>query len=368
MKKILFVSMDLGTGGAERFQTYLINRLSQKPSYDLHLLLLRDDRDDYMPDLPSFIHIHRLHIIGRTKYSMLKVFRTIVKLHPDICFTGDYRINILISLFLPLLSVLLPYTKFIVREVIVLSNHIRTSTYTHWLLRLIYRCFYNLYDIIIAQSVDMKEDMINKWGIYHEKITLINNPVNIQLIQDRSLSPIELDIPSNLYNYIAIGRLERQKGLDIIIHRMHELLPSLNFRLYILGQGSQYDMLLNLVCKLGLIDYVHFLGYQSNPYAYIPKFDGLLLSSRYEGFPNVLLEANAFGIPVFSNPCPGGVSEIVRNGENGISRNFENLEEFKKGLRRFQSCKFDRNTIIDLTRSRYDYSLIMQKYEELFLE
>ena len=88
---------------------------------------------------------------------------------------------------------------------------------------------------------------------------------------------------------------------------MVELGDKLPFNLYILGEGSLLDEITCTIKQLKLEGSVKLLGFQSNPYSILKQADGIILSSRHEGFPNVLLEANALGIPIFSNQCPGGV-------------------------------------------------------------
>ena len=94
--------------------------------------------------------------------------------------------------------------------------------------------------------------------------------------------------------------------------------------------------------------------------------DGIILSSRHEGFPNVLLEANALGKPIFTNKCPGGINEIIIEGINGISCNFSSSEDFKFYLYKFINTKFDGNKIIKLTQERYSKSVILPKYRIVF--
>lgn len=94
--------------------------------------------------------------------------------------------------------------------------------------------------------------------------------------------------------------------------------------------------------------------------------DGIILSSRHEGFPNVLLEANALGIPILANRCPGGINEIIKEGINGISCFFESKESFQNGLNLFLKTQFNPEEIKELTRKRYDLSVILPCYKSVF--
>ena len=216
----------------------------------------------------------------------------------------------------------------------------------------------------------MKNDLINIWKINRQKINLINNPININAIIAKSVeaSKYKLNKEEGKINFVAIGRLEHQKGYDILLKRMAELNPKIPFRLYILGGGALLNKITEMIKLLNLESSVQLLGFQSNPYSILKESDGIILSSRHEGFPNVLLEANALGIPIFSNQCPGGINEIIIEGINGISCNFESETSFQNGLEKFLSTNFDAEKIRLMTQKRYDISVILPKYRSVFYQ
>ena len=147
---------------------------------------------------------------------------------------------------------------------------------------------------------------------------------------------------------------------------MSEMKSNLNFNLLILGSGELENDLKQLVISKGLSDYVRFIGYRKNVSSYIRYADALLLSSRYEGFPNIVLGANSLGKPVFYNSCKGGINEIIINGSNGLACDFTNKEDFQNGLHEFLGTKFDESKIVELTSSRYSIETIIKKYINFF--
>lgn len=363
MTKILFVIPRMGGGGAERIVSYLVNEFGKLNNYDVNLLLFEEKGNTYIKHINPEVKITNLKLKHRLRYNIINIVKEIIKAKPDICFIGLDALNIILAPFVPLFK--FHGIKVIVRETNVLSKRYTPNIIN----KIAYRLFYNNYDNIICQSKDMANDLINVWGINSKKINIINNPIDIDLIQNKSLDIIpKLDLPLTPY-LVAIGRLSHQKGFD----RLIDLIAGLNkkrrfpYKLYILGEGELRDCIEEKINNYGLSQQVILLGRIDNPFSIINRAKGLILSSHYEGFPNVLLEANALGIPVFSNMCPGGINEIIIEGDNGLSANFNDEEDFENKFEVFMNTKFDKEIIINMTRKRYDMNIIFPKYKKLFV-
>lgn len=361
MKRILFVSPTLGNGGAERIMLYLMNYFSvRSDKYEVSLLLIKNEGSDYLTDLSDKIKVYRLRLDNRRIRNCIPtVIKSIIIIRPTICFIGLFDLNIALAFFLPVMKMF--KIHFIVRE----TNIISRKYHKNKLLRLGYRLFYNLYDRIIAQSKDMQEDLIENWSINPKRVRLINNPIPIESVQERSLNSCPIQMDSNQYNFVIIGKFSPQKGYDILLKRLSELPRENQYHLYVLGSGKLQLQIEEWIVEYGLKDYVTLLGFHSNPYPYIKAADSLVLSSRYEGFPNVLLEANALGKPVFVNYCKGGINEIVVNGVNGTIADFTSPEEFKKAYDRHLNTNFDEKIIKQMTSERYSCKNILPVYESV---
>lgn len=360
MSKLLIVASMLGRDGTSRFITYLTNSLSTQGKIEVQLLFFRKVEKEFLERISESVKVKSLGIENKLWMSFPKIIINIIKARPNYCLFGFHQL-LWMSFLSPLMHVF--GIKLFFRDTIIPSLFHQGES--QWKVRVSKKA-YQLFDRIIVQSIDMRDDLVNNWGCSPLKMVLVNNPVDVAEIKERIGScPDELK-EKKVFTFVAAGRLTYQKGYDIIIERMVEMKPNIPFQLYVLGSGEQAALLDNLVKEKGLEDSVIFLGYKRNVPTYLKYADALMLSSRYEGFPNIVLEANALGVPVFSNTCLGGINEIVVDNVNGITCNFEDSIDFQKCLKRFMDCKFDRETIEGLTRDKYDISVIMTKYNTIF--
>lgn len=358
MKRILFVSPTLGNGGAERVMLYLMNYLAEQPQVEILLLLLKNEKNSYIDNLSPKVKVKCLSLrTKRIRQHCFKILWNIRKIHPDICFIGNSGLNIMLA---PFINLFASDVQFIVRETFVLSARYKGSR----LMPLVYKCFYNNYDKIIAQSTDMYEDLIAKWGINPSKCIKINNPIDITGIIKKAEQCSNLTWPvETKYKFIAIGRLAYQKGYDMLLQRLSEN-KNEDFSLLIFGTGALQTEIQEQIKTLGMADKVKLMGFSSQTAGYLKLCDGLILSSRFEGFPNVLLESNALGKPVLANNCPGGINEIVLNGENGYITDMTDPVAFRESFIRFIQTVFDSNKIRQLTEGRYSSNIILEQYQK----
>jgi len=191
----------------------------------------------------------------------------------------------------------------------------RTRAYYHvdkWCLR--------RYDEVIAVSPLLHEQCLNI-GVKPQKLTYIANAIDCgEFKRTRSIRQArsELSIYRSATIMGVVGRLSPEKGVDRAIESvasLHTKYPGLE--LHIVGDGPEYEKLKRLAIDRGVAGIVHFWGYQSDTRRFFEMFDFLLLPSRTEGFPNVVLEALALGVPVAAADV-GGVSELLKHGRRGV--------------------------------------------------
>jgi len=223
------------------------------------------------------------------------------------------HLNIALAAAIPLLP---QKTRYVARETFIVSEQIRSSAFwASW--GWAYRYLYPRFDQIICQSAYMRDDLAANFFIPASKLTVINNPLDIDRIKNLAQQPLKLPLPNTLerqstgiVKLVAAGRLSREKGFDILIEAI--ALSSLRqLSVTILGRGPLLETLQALARSKGVEHQVRFIGFQENPYAFMARADAFVLCSRHEGFPNVVLEALACGTPIIATPAPGGVKEIA---------------------------------------------------------
>ncbi len=173
--------------------------------------------------------------------------------------------------------------------------------------RLLRRILYPRADAVVVQT-----ESVRSWYeafVDPNKVWVIPNPVQ----------PCSEDRQARERMVMGLGRLDRQKGFDVLVEafsQVSSVFPDWN--LTIVGEGPERPMIEALARQLGIEDRVSLPGVVDNPEAYLSRAGVFVLPSRYEGFPNALLEAMACGVPSIATDCPSGPAEIIQPGVNGL--------------------------------------------------
>jgi glycosyltransferase involved in cell wall biosynthesis len=318
MKRVCFVLPSLAGGGAERVAVQVLSALDPA-RWDRSMYLFRRE-GPYLEELPDTVRLASATSKSRGG-RLLELRRYIRETRPD-----------LVVSFLSYFTVLAAAKTAGVgaRVVFVLgtpmSAFLNDADY-HWkstshrtLFSLITRAGYNLADAIATTSRGVSEDLMQHFGVRESAIKVVHNPIDFASLTRASTEPLDA-ADERIWNHPAIvsaGRLAEAKNYPLLIDAMALLrrrVPAA--RLFILGQGDQEPQLRAQIAALGLSDAVRLCGFQRNPWKYIARADVFALTSRYEGFGNVLAEAMACGVPVVVTSSPGPL-EIVRDNVDGV--------------------------------------------------
>ena len=357
-QKVLFLTPSLHGGGAERVIVTLLKHIDRSK---FHLALAVVDARDavFRDDLPPDIEFVDLGVT-RVRYALPRIIGLIWKRRPDVVFSTLGHLNLALSMIRSLLP---DGLRYIARETIVVSKLLESYSYP-CIWRRLYRRFYKRHDLLVCQSQDMKSDLVKDFCFPTEQTVVINNPVDVQYIKTQAALPLDCSWPDvDCIRLIAVGRLTKQKGFDLLIDAI-ALLNNPKIHLCILGEGILLDELKQFALTKGVSEQVEFVGFQTNPYAWFAQADAFVLSSHYEGFPNVVLEALACGVPIIATPAPGGIHEILNNISGCIIAEEISASGLANAIGRWLST---REQIPDSAIEPYRVERIVAQYESLFL-
>lgn len=189
-----------------------------------------------------------------------------------------------------------------------------------WRRRVQLRRWSRLANAMVAVSEGVALDLRENFEVPADRLKVIHNPVDIERIQALATEAVDhpwLQNDPTVPVIIAVGRLAVQKDYPTLLRAFAALQNRRTSRLIILGEGDLRTALQTQISELGLGDRVDMPGFVGNPYAYMARATVFCLSSAWEGFGNVLVEALACGTPVVSTRCPSGPAEILDNGRYG---------------------------------------------------
>ncbi|HEY6351165.1 MAG TPA: glycosyltransferase [Candidatus Angelobacter sp.] len=303
-RKVLFLVPSLGAGGAERVFSILLRHLDRS-RFELHLGVLQG-KGEYLEDLPDDVVLHDLSA-ARVRYALPSLVKLAWRVRPDTILSTLGHLNLALILIRPFMP---RGIKLLIREAAIASVVLREEGRYPGLYTWLYRHLYKRAHRIVCLSDSMVSDMAEHFNVPREKLVRIYNPIDIKRV--RAMAEIGENPYSGLGPHlVAAGRLTRQKGFDVLLNAMPYVLDRLpDARLSILGLGDLRQELVDQAIRLGIAEKVYFLGFQKNPWLYLRYADLFVLSSRYEGMPNIVLEALALGLPVVAADCPGALREM----------------------------------------------------------
>ena len=170
-------------------------------------------------------------------------------------------------------------------------------------------------DRVLTLSAGLAGDIASQLGLDPAKVAWIPNPVDLDAVQRRAHEPLANRPPRPFI--LTAGRLEHQKGHDLLLRAFAASGAAASHDLVILGTGSLEAELRALAERLGIAAQVRFGGFVANPFAWMARCDLFVLPSRWEGFGSALAEAMAAGAPVLAANCDYGPREIVTHGDDG---------------------------------------------------
>ena len=365
-KKVFFVLHYLAGGGTERVVVRILQSLDRARFHPF--LVVFQEKGVYLSELPQDVQIFDLDRYG-SGGRLLWIYRfakLIRKENPDVLFSFLWFVN-MVTIVARILSR--------VRCRLVVSERVSVSGAREGFLEDILRragilFLYPMADRIVPNSESMRMQMVGRIGLSATKVVAIPNPVDVDRIQAKAREEkATISQGSTLPLVIGMGRLTPQKGFDLLIRSM--TFSRFPFQLMLIGEGESHGRLQELSLELGLADRVVFTGFQSNPYPFLASSTVFALSSRFEGFPNALVEAMTLGIPCASTRCLTGPEEIITDGVDGLLVPVEDPRALAGAIDRLLGDETLRERIGRAGKERvreFDVSRIVRRFESLIEE
>jgi glycosyltransferase involved in cell wall biosynthesis len=181
-----------------------------------------------------------------------------------------------------------------------------------------HRRLYRRADGVIACSGGVREDLVRAIGVPAARTRVIYNACDVERVRRLSRLEPDLALEWNTPTIVTVGRLVRQKGLPVLLDAFAQVARRRSCQLVMLGDGEERAALARQAARLGIADRVVMPGFRRNPFAVMARGRAFVLSSLWEGFGTVLIEAMACGVPVVSTDCPSGPREILADGQAGV--------------------------------------------------
>ena len=354
---VLFIIPQLVIGGGERVIVNLMGHLN-RDRFSIYLAVLDMTDAILLSDVPSDVTIFDLKAT-RVRYALHKLLLLIWKLRPDIIFsTADHLSHgLAVTRFLwPMRS------RFIVRRWGRLSASFSGLRWKR-LRILAHRTFAWCPNMTVFQSEDLKHDYFSTLKMRECPNVVIENPVDICLVRQLAANEPKWPIFNKaMYNVVAAGRLSYEKGFDLLINAIANV-TNKNVRLTIIGEGPARKDLEHQICTQNISDRVLLAGLQANPYQFFRAADLFVLSSRYEAFPNVVLEALACGTPVVATRIPSLAPLLVEIPECDMVP-VDSPMALSAAIEKYS--RLGRRRVADHVVEAFDVDQVCRKYEKLF--
>ena len=351
-KNIIIFMPFIGIGGVEKNLFVISNYLTKKIK-NVSICTVSNDKKKKFNKNIKFISPKRkifnnLHIRLKYLICLYLLFKLFVK-------KRDYTV---ISFQANIYCILL--CKLFKIQIIVRSNSSPSGWSHNFFKRYVYKKIISMANEVIVNSEDFKKEMEKKFNI---RVNCIYNPLDIREIKRKS----KFDIKNKFFKkdylkVINIGRLTKQKDHLTILKAINELKKKINIQLLIIGRGEERSNLQNYINENKLYNQIKIIEPNTKVFSYLKLSDLFILSSKYEGLPNVLLEAAVLKKFIISTNCPTGPREILDNGKNGLFFKIGDYLDLKRKIIFYYKNKNKlkrktNNLYKSLSKYSFDYNL-----------
>ncbi|ABV66942.1 glycosyltransferase [Aliarcobacter butzleri RM4018] len=349
MRKIVILINSLESGGAERVVSNLLNDFVDR--YDCYLILIHKNIFYTLDSRVKILNLNeQKNLLGIKKFLRLPILA--YKLSKLI---KEYKFDQVIS-FLSRSNYINILSNILIKHETIINERAMPSLQYEYgingkINKILIKTLYPRACLCLSNSYGNMMDLKNNFNVV--KIEYIHNLFDIETIEE--LSKKDIEFQKKRFTFVTVGRLDSGKNHKLLI----EAVKDFNADLWIIGDGELKEGLQKYINELNLNDKVYLLGKKENPFSFLSKADCFVFSSNYEGFPNVLVEALACGLPIISTDCQSGPREILAPTSN-ISFQLKDKIEFAEygilvPIKNVEKLKEAMNLLINDKNLRKDY-------------
>ncbi len=353
-KRLIIFIPSIEGGGVEK-NLFIISNFLKDKIKDISLITVSNKFKNRFSNKIKFIspRSNFWDNIGRRKKFLIGLFLLFFEILKDknvlvFCFQA----NVYCTLLCKLLGI----------KIIVRSNSAPDGWSQSKFKHLVFKYILRRADKVIVNSLDFKKKFKTKFNIQAE---CIYNPLNKDEIIEKSKVKSKIKFDKKKLNLINVGRYTDQKDQLTILKAVNTIKNKIRFNLLIVGRGIEKKNLINYINENNLSKQVQLINFQNNPYNLIKSSDVFILSSLYEGLPNVLLESQVLKKFIISSNCPTGPREILLNGKAGSLFNVRDYTELANHILDFSKNKksLSKKILIGYKNlKRFDYKSNLRSY------
>ena len=354
-KKLIIFMPSIEGGGVEKNLMIIANYLTTRIKNVTIISLSKKFKSKFNKKI-NFIttKINFDYLNRKTKYliSLFLLFRELLGNKNKVVFS--FQANIYCILLCKILNV----------KVVVRSNSSPSGWSKNFIKKFVFKFVLSLADKVVVNSFDFKKEMEQKFNV---KSFCIYNPLDVHKIKKLSKKKVEISNKKYL-KIINIGRFTDQKDHITLLKAALLLKDKLKFKILILGKGVNKDKIKNFIKSNKLEKIIFVKKFTSNPYPYLKSSDLMVLTSIYEGLPNVILEAITLNKFVISSDCPTGPAEILDKGKGGLLFKPKDYKDLARKIIFYTKNKKTCKQMLKYSKSRlirFDQNINLKKYYDL---
>ena len=353
-KKLIIFIPSIEGGGVEK-NLFIISNFLKDKIKNLSVITISNKFKNKFDSKIKFISFKAnfWNSIGRRKKFLVGLFLLFLEILKDRnVLVFSFQGNVYCTLLCKLLGI----------KIIVRSNSAPDGWSQNKFKNLIFKYVLRNADKVIVNSLDFKKRFKTKFQIHTE---CIYNPLNKNEIIKKSKLKNKIKFDKKKLKLINVGRYSDQKDQLTLLKAVNRIKDKVKFNLLLVGRGAEKEKLIKYIRNNDLSRHVRLIDFQNNPYNLIKSSDIFILSSLYEGLPNVLLESQVLKRFIISSDCPTGPREILLNGNAGLLFRVGDYIKLSNLILQYSKYKkkLSKKIIIGYKNlNRFDYDQNLKKY------